>query len=141
MLLGELFSFIEPSVILIVLGCLIIYWGVQIRSYHQRYYFFHDFCQSLCWSPFFSTCFDHLSANISFFINVWMIDFGIERDKGSFEGEVFELELDFELSSFKRCLLWTCNVYLPQGIIFDNDIESSNLRYKITLFRALLFIF
>lgn len=54
-----------------------------------------------------------------------MIYLCFEGDKRGFEGEIFELELNFELSTFERWLLRSCNIDFPKSIIFDNNIESS----------------
>ncbi len=56
-----------------------------------------------------------------------MINLGFEWDNGGFEREVLELELDFELSSFEGGLLRTCNEDFPQTIVFDNDVDSSDI--------------
>ena len=86
--------------------------------------FFHDFGEFFSWCPFFITCFNHISTDVSFFIDIGVIEFGLEGDDRGLEGEVVELELDFELSSFKRCLLWAGDVDFPQAVAFSKNLET-----------------
>lgn len=70
-----------------------------------------------------------------------MVNIGFEGHDWGLEGEVVQLELDFELAAVEWGLLRTCNVDLPQGVAFLDNVESSEMKSIITLSQALLFPF
>lgn len=103
--------------------------------------FLHDFDHLFGWKPLVVAGLQHFGANISLFIDVRVVDFGLEFDVWGFEGEVVELELNFKLAAVEWGLLWTSNVDLPKSVTFLDDVETSEISGKVTLSQALIFPF
>jgi hypothetical protein len=60
--------------------------------------------------------FDHVFTDEALFVDVGVPHFSFEGDNGGFEGEAFELELNFECSSLEGRTLGTCQIDDPVGI-------------------------
>jgi hypothetical protein len=98
----------------------------------------HHFDHFLGWKPFVVAGLQHFRTDVTLFIDVGVVNIGFEGNNWSLEGEVVQLELNLELTSVEWSLLRTCNVDLPQGVAFLDNVESSEIESIITLSQALL---
>ena len=111
---------LSPSSIFMIVCSISIHGSVQVRNQHQRFKLLHDGSQFFCGSPL-GSCFDHVLTDFSFFVDIGVVDLGFEGDDRSFEGEVVELELDGEVSSFEGRGFWSCDVNVPKVVLLLND--------------------
>ncbi len=128
-LLSNLLSFGDPSIVFIIVCRLIVHRCVQVRSHHQRGNFIHNLYQSLSWGPFVS-CFEHVGTNLALIINVRVVNFGLEGNDWPFEREIIQFELNLELASFERSLCRTSDVDFPQSVVVYDYIVASEIKRK-----------
>ena len=53
-----------------------------------------------------------------------MIDWSLEGDNRSLEGEILQLELNLELPTLERSLLRSSHEYNPPGIVLLEDLVT-----------------
>ena len=121
-LVGHLLCLVSPGPVLVVLGGVPVHGLLQVGNHHQRPDLLHDLDQLLSGGPLVASL-QHVSTDFSVGADVGVVDSGLEGDDWSLEGEVGELEFEFEVASDEWAFFGACNVDFPEVVLLDDDHE------------------
>ena len=96
--------------------------GVVLAGGHQhRFYFLHHGHQLLGGGPLGASL-DHVLADLSLLVDVGVVDWCLEGDRGGLEGEVVQLELHLELSALVGGSLGSAQEDRPDQVVRVHDV-------------------